>query len=42
MFPDYYRFPGSTESGFQISTIRLTVQGFYATETSIDDPWGGN
>ena len=42
MYPDYYRFPGGGESGFQISTIRLTAQGFYATETSIDDPWGGN
>ena len=42
MYPDYYRFPGGGESGFQISTIRLTVQGFYATETSNDDPWAGN
>ena len=42
MYPDYYRFGASTSSGYQISTVRLTVQGFYATETSNDDPWGGN
>lgn len=43
MFPDFYRFPTSaTSTGYQISTVRLTAQGFYSTETSNDDPWGGN
>ncbi len=42
MFPDYFRFSASGSAGYQISPIRLTTQGFYATETSNDDPWGGN
>jgi prepilin-type N-terminal cleavage/methylation domain-containing protein/prepilin-type processing-associated H-X9-DG protein len=41
MFPDYYRFP-APGGGYQIPPVRLTSQGFYATETSDDDPWGGN
>jgi prepilin-type processing-associated H-X9-DG protein/prepilin-type N-terminal cleavage/methylation domain-containing protein len=39
MFPDFYLFTGPTSTGFQIPTIRVTTQGFYATETSNDDPW---
>jgi hypothetical protein len=39
MFPDYYRFTASNSTGYQISTVRLTTQGFFATETSSDDPW---
>jgi prepilin-type N-terminal cleavage/methylation domain-containing protein/prepilin-type processing-associated H-X9-DG protein len=40
MFPDYYRF--SAAGSYSISPVRLTTQGFYATETSNDDPWNGN
>ncbi len=40
MFPDSYRF--TAPGGYQISPVRLTVQGFFATETSPSDPWGGN
>ncbi|OWK43196.1 prepilin-type N-terminal cleavage/methylation domain-containing protein [Fimbriiglobus ruber] len=43
MFPDFYRFPSTTTTvGYVISPIRITTQGFYSTETSNDDPWGGN
>jgi prepilin-type N-terminal cleavage/methylation domain-containing protein/prepilin-type processing-associated H-X9-DG protein len=42
MFPDYSRFRALGADGYQISPIRMTTQGFYETETSADDPWGGN
>jgi prepilin-type processing-associated H-X9-DG protein/prepilin-type N-terminal cleavage/methylation domain-containing protein len=40
MFPDYFRFPAG--GGYQIPNVRMTTQGFYATENSNDDPWHGN
>jgi prepilin-type N-terminal cleavage/methylation domain-containing protein/prepilin-type processing-associated H-X9-DG protein len=40
MFPDYSRFTAAGEKF--IPAIRITTQGFYATETSQDDPWGGD
>jgi prepilin-type processing-associated H-X9-DG protein len=39
MFPDFARFVGPGPTGFQIPPVRITTQGFYATETSNDDPW---
>ena len=41
MFPDYYRFSGGSES-YLIPAHRITTPGFFATETSNDDPWMGN
>jgi hypothetical protein len=42
MFPDYARFRATNSIGYQIPAIRVTTQGFYATETSMDDPWDGD
>ena len=40
MFPDYARFTAASATGYEIPAIRMTTQGFYATETSMDDPCG--
>jgi prepilin-type processing-associated H-X9-DG protein/prepilin-type N-terminal cleavage/methylation domain-containing protein len=40
MFPDYNRFRGGGGE-YQIPAVRMTTPGFYATESSTDDPWKG-
>ncbi|MDB5307864.1 MAG: hypothetical protein JWO38_2066 [Gemmataceae bacterium] len=42
MFPDSFRFSSGGSNTYQISAVRLTTPGFFSTETSNDDPWGGN
>ena len=42
MIPDYYRFQIAGGNGYRIPSVRITTAGFYATETSQDDPWAGD